>query len=56
MHKVCNIRDVALRASLPRKEMWAAYVRDLETLMDRAFEGGFASINTVSNDVRREAA
>lgn len=55
MHKVCNIRDLALRASLPRPQMWAAYARDLESLLDKAMEGGFASVNSAGVQDRRAA-
>lgn len=44
MHKVCDIRNLGLRASLPSRKMWAAYVRDLETLMERSLEGFPASV------------
>lgn len=43
MHKVCDIRDLGLRASLPPRRMWAAYVRDLEALMERSLDGFPAS-------------
>lgn len=56
MHKVCNIRDPGLRASLPPREMWRAYSRDVSALMDRAFEGGLASVHSVANPLQREAA
>lgn len=56
MHKVCNIRDQNLRSSLPPKQMWGAYVRDLEAMMDRALEGGFASLHSAAAAARKEAA
>lgn len=55
MHKVCNIRDLGLRASLPPRQMWGAYVRDLEKLMDRALAGGFASVHPSAADHRAAA-
>lgn len=56
MHKVCNTRDPGLRASLPPREMWRAYARDLEALMDRALEGGLASVHSMPRAALRDAA
>jgi hypothetical protein len=54
MHKVCDIRDLGLRASLPPSRMWAAYVRDLETLMERSLDG--FPMNAPAHARIREAA
>ena len=56
MHKVCDIRDLGLRASLPPRRMWAAYVRDLETLMERTLDGFPASVHSSAPSRIREAA
>jgi len=56
MHKVCNTRDMGLRASLPPQERWKAYARDIESLMDRVLDGGLASIHSMSHPAYREAA
>lgn len=55
MHKVCNIRDLDLRSRLPPERKWASYRADLEKLLERSIEGGFANINVITDSTKNVA-
>jgi len=56
MHKVCDIRNPDLRAGQPPRQMWAAYVRDLGRLIDRALDGAPAAVNAADTREAKKAA
>lgn len=56
MHKVCNLRDLDLRTRESAKDIWSAYTRDLNALMDSVIDGGLASIHSANADHHKNAA
>jgi len=56
MHKVCNIRKIGLRDSLPPNERWRSYCADLDKLFTSAVQGGFGNIQTNGQSYGREVA